>query len=142
MFARARSAGLGTTVHTGETKNTAGEGVIAVVERLKPDRIGHGIRAAYSKEAIQALVDTNTVLEICPTSNLHTRAVRHLEEFKFILGTFLESKVPFTINTDGTYLCSTSLRKEFRLMVEAGILSEAEAESCRELAFRSSFIEA
>jgi len=140
MFSRARAAGLGTTVHTGETANTAGEGVIAVVERLKPDRIGHGIRAAYSKDAIQALVDTNTVLEICPTSNLHTRAVRHLEEFKFILGTFLEEKVPFTINTDGTYLCSTSLRREFRLLTESGILSEAEAESCRELAFTSSFI--
>jgi adenosine deaminase len=142
MFARARAAGLGTTVHTGETSNTAGEGVIAVVERLKPDRIGHGIRAAYSKDAIKALVDTNTVLEVCPTSNLHTRAVRHLEEFKFILGTFLEEKVPFTINTDGTYLCSTSLRREFKLMVEAGILSEAEAESCRQLAFDASFIAA
>lgn len=140
MFARAREAGLGTTVHTGETANTAGEGVIAVVERLKPDRIGHGIRAAYSKDAIKALVDTNTVLEVCPTSNLHTRAVRHLEEFKFILGTFLEASVPFTINTDGTYLCSTSLRREFRLMTESEILSTDEAEACRKLAFDSSFI--
>jgi adenosine deaminase len=140
MFARAREAGLGTTVHTGETANTAGEGVIAVVERLKPDRIGHGIRAAYSKDAIKALVDTNTVLEVCPTSNLHTRAVRHLEEFKFILGTFLEASVPFTINTDGTYLCGTSLRREFKLMVESEILSPQEAEACRQLAFDSTFI--
>lgn len=140
MFASARAAGLGTTVHTGETANTAGEGVIAVVERLKPDRIGHGIRAAYSRDAIQALVDTDTVLEICPTSNLHTRAVRHLEEFKFILGTFIEAGVPITINTDGTYLCSTSLRREFRLMTEAGILSPEEAEACRVRAFDATFI--
>lgn len=140
MFARAREAGLGTTVHTGETSNTAGEGVIEVVKWLKPDRIGHGIRAAYNKDAIKALVDTNTVLEICPTSNLHTRAVRHLEEFKFILGTFLEASVPFTINTDGTYLCRTNLRREFKLMVESEILSEKEAEHCRKLAFESTFI--
>lgn len=140
IFEQARAAGLGTTVHTGETKNTAGEGVIAVVEKLKPDRIGHGIRAAYNEAALEKLAAAGTVLEICPTSNLHTRAVRHLEEFKFILGTFLEAGVPFTINTDGTYLCSTSLQREFRLMTESEILTPAEAEKARQRAFDASFI--
>jgi len=140
MFARARDAGLGTTIHTGETTSTNGEGVIEVVKRLKPDRIGHGVRAAYNEEALQRLADTGTVLEICPTSNLHTRAVRHLEEFKYILGTFLEQGVRFTVNTDGTYLCSTHLRREFDLLTDAGILSDAEAESARALAFEASFI--
>ncbi len=140
IFEQARAAGLGTTVHTGETKNTAGEGVVAVVDRLKPDRIGHGIRAAYNEEALERLSAAGTVLEICPTSNLHTRAVRHLEEFKFILGTFLEAGVPFTINTDGTYLCSTSLQREFRLMTESGILTSEEAEKARQRAFAASFI--
>lgn len=141
IFERARDAGLGTTIHTGETANTAGEGVIAVVDKLKPDRIGHGIRAAYNAEALKRLADSGTVLEICPTSNLHTRAVRHLEEFKFILGAFLDAQVPFTINTDGTYLCSTSLQREFRLMTESGILTAAEAETARQRAFASSFIQ-
>ena len=142
MFQRARDAGLGTTIHTGETVNTAGEGVIAVLEHLKPDRIGHGVRAAYNKEALQRLADTDTVLEICPTSNLHTRAVRHLEEFKFVLGAFIDAGVPFTINTDGTYLCGTNLRREFRLLTESGILTPAEAETARLTAFARSFIPA
>ncbi len=141
MFAKARAAGLGTTIHTGETVNTAGEGVIAVLKHLKPDRIGHGVRAAYSPEAIQRLADTGTVLEICPTSNLHTRAVRHLEEFKFVLGTFLEHNVPITINTDGTYLCGTNLQREFGLLVEAGVLSQEEANAARLRAFAHSFIQ-
>jgi adenosine deaminase len=140
IFARAREAGLGTTIHTGETHATSGEGVIAVVEKLKPDRIGHGIRAAYSEDAVKILSDSGTVLEICPTSNLHTRAVRHLEEFRYILGTFLEGGVRFTINTDGTYLCSTNLRREFSLLSEAEILSEEESEAARKLAFEVSFI--
>ncbi len=142
MFQRARDAGLGTTIHTGETANTAGEGVIAVLKHLKPDRIGHGVRAAYNAEALQRLSDTDTVLEICPTSNLHTRAVRHLEEFKFVLGAFLEAKVPITINTDGTYLCSTNLKREFRLLTESGILTSEEAERARQNAFDRSFISA
>lgn len=140
MFQRAREAGLGTTIHTGETVNTCGEGVIAVVKHLKPDRIGHGVRAAYSEEAVKRLVDTDTVLEICPTSNLHTRAVRDLEELRFILGTFLEAGIPITINTDGTYLCGTSLRREFNLLTESDILSVQEADAARQLAFQRSFI--
>ena len=140
MFKRARESGLGTTIHTGETKSTSGEGVIAAIEKLKPDRIGHGIRAAYSEEALKRLVDSGVVLEICPTSNLHTRAVRHLEEFKYILGTFLDWGVAFTINTDGTYLCGTNLRREFSLLEEADILSKEESEIVRRRAFEVSFL--
>lgn len=141
MFKRAREAGLGTTIHTGETLSTAADGVIAVIDRLKPDRIGHGIRAAYSPEALKRLADSGTVLELCPTSNLHTRAVRHLEEFKYIIGAFTDAGVRYTINTDGTYLCSTSLQREFRVLEEADILNEAESERARALAFEVSFIE-
>jgi adenosine deaminase len=141
IFAMARDAGLGTTIHTGETKATSGEGVIAVVKHLKPDRIGHGVRAAYSKEAMAILAETQTVLEICPTSNLHTRAVLHLEEFGFILNTFEENGVPITINTDGTYLCNTNLKREFRILREGNILSEERLEAARIRAFDSSFLE-
>lgn len=140
IFQRARDAGLGTTIHTGETSATSGEGVIATVRHLKPDRIGHGIRAAYSEDAVKILADSGIILEICPTSNLHTRAVRHLEEFRYILGTFLEGGVSFTINTDGTYLCSTNLRREMTLLYEANILDDEELENVRQLAFSSSFI--
>jgi adenosine deaminase len=140
IFRRAREAGLGTTIHTGETPNTDGQGVIAAVKMLKPDRIGHGIRAAYDEEALRVLADSGTVLEICPTSNLHTRAVRHLEEFKYILGTFMDKGVRFTINTDGTYLCTTNLRREFSLLSESGILNAEESERARSLAFEASFL--
>ncbi len=142
LFEQARDAGLGTTVHTGETAATSGEGVIAVIDKLRPDRIGHGVRAAYNERALDLLAERGTVLEICPTSNLHTRAVRHLEEFRFILGTFVERGVRFTVNTDGTYLCSTNLQREFSLLQEAEILSVAELEAARSLAFDASFITA
>ena len=81
------------------------------------------------------------MLEVCPTSNLHTRAVRHLEEFRYILGAFQEHGVPFTINTDGTYLCKTNLKREFSLIEEAEILSANELEVVRKKAFEASFIQ-
>ena len=140
MFARARDVGLGTTIHTGETQATSGEGVMAVLTQLKPNRIGHGVRAAYNADAVKMLADSGVVLEVCPTSNLNTRAVRHLEEFKYILGTFEDAGVLFTINTDGTYLCETNIAREHRLLVESEVLSEQTADRCRMLAFEASFI--
>jgi adenosine deaminase len=140
FFARARAAGLGTTIHTGETQATSGEGVIAVLKHLRPHRIGHGIRAAYNDEAIARLADTGTVLEICPTSNLHTRAVSSIEDFRYILSRFRDGGVPFTINTDGTYLCGTNLQREFSILEEAGILLEDEIPEIRARAFEASFL--
>ena len=139
MFKRAKEHGLGTTIHTGETAATSGEGVIAV-EHLKPDRIGHGIRAAYNPDAIKMLADTQTVLEICPTSNLHTRAVTSIDEFHHIMGTFVQHDVPITINTDGTYLCKTNLSREFEIIRQANILNDTELEKIRLRAFEASFI--
>ncbi len=140
MFAMARDSGLGTTIHTGETTATSGEGVIAVLKHLKPDRIGHGVRAAYNEEAIAMLAETQTTLEICPTSNLHTRAVESLDEFQFILGSFVEHGVPITINTDGTYLCDTNLHREFTILRECGALDDEQLESARRRAFEASFL--
>lgn len=140
MFAMARGEGLGTTIHTGETKSTSGEGVIAVLKHLKPDRIGHGVRAAYNAEAVELLAESQTTLEICPTSNLHTRAVAGMEEFHFILNTFVDAGVPITINTDGTYLCDTHLNREFEILGTAGVLSQDQLEAARVHAFKASFL--
>lgn len=140
MFRRAREAGLGTTVHTGETPHTAADGVIAVIERLKPRRIGHGIRAAFSSDAMQRLRDADIVLEICPTSNLHTRAVSGLDELGEILRTFRAHGVRFTINTDGTYILGTDLRREVELLVKAGILSGDDVARCFADAADASFL--
>ena len=52
--------------------------MLAAIERLKPERIGHGVAAAESEEAMAKLVERGIVLEICPTSNLRTQAVRDL----------------------------------------------------------------
>src|SRR5690349_3071623 len=112
LFEKARRAGLKCTVHTGETKGTGAEGVMAVVERLKPHRIGHGIRAAYDETAMRLLRERDVVLELCPTSNLHTKAVEGLDELRHIIKTFWDRRVKFTINTDGPYLLETDMRRE------------------------------
>ncbi len=140
LFARARRAGLGTTIHTGETASTGVEGVVAVIDRLRPSRIGHGIAAAESDEAMRKLVERDIALEICPTSNLRTKAVRDLAHLGEILARFRAKGVAYTINTDGPYLLETNMRLEFELLVREGVLTEGEARACNERAHQRSFI--
>ena len=133
--------GLGTTIHTGETTHTSCKGMDSVLENLKPDRIGHGVQSQFSEDTMKRLVDSDTVLEVCPTSNLHTRAVDSLEDFRGIFEKFDEHGVRYTINTDGTYYCKTNLRREFSILTEAGILTPQRAEQIRVEAFNASFLD-
>ena len=76
MVDTAREAGLGVTIHVGEEGGQTGRDEIAeVVEHLRPDRIGHGILAADDETLMAQLRDGGIVLEICPTSNLLTKAL-------------------------------------------------------------------
>ena len=140
LFATARQGGLKTTVHTGETAGTGAEGVRAVVEELEPQRIGHGICAARDEDVMALLRERGVVLEICPSSNLATRAVASLEELGSILRRFWDRGVKFTINTDGPYLLDTNMRTEVRLLREAGILSEEQLEQTLRWAREATFI--
>ena len=140
LFQRARDAGLKTTVHTGETLGTGAEGVMAVVERLRPHRIGHGIRAAYDEAAMRVLRDTDVVLELCPTSNLHTHAVSGVDELRHIVQTFLGRGVKVTLNTDGPYLLETDMQSEVELVEKHRIMSPAQVDQALAWAREYSFI--
>ncbi|MFA5871239.1 MAG: adenosine deaminase [Parcubacteria group bacterium] len=140
LFSLAREKGLGITVHTGETKDSSVERVMRVVEAIKPDRIGHGIRTAYDKNAMDLLKKHDVVLEICPTINVMTGSVASWEEMHWILRTFLKNEVKFTINTDAPYLGRTGLAREYRALYERKILNKKELEKCLETSRKASFI--
>ncbi len=140
LFARARAAGLGVTIHTGETPLTSARGVLAVLDKWRPARIGHGIAAVQSDEALRKLAETGTVLEICPSSNLRTGVVPDLAGLAAVLATLGAHGVPFTINTDGPYLLDTHLRQEYELLLRGGALTLAQTLACIETAKRATFL--
>jgi adenosine deaminase len=119
----ARAAGLGITIHVGEEGGATGVAEIGeVVEYLRPERIGHGILAAQDEAVMRALRDANVVLEICPTSNLLTRALPDEEALRDTVATFVDRGVAFTIATDGPEMMRTHLREELELLLELGVL--------------------
>jgi adenosine deaminase len=137
----ARGAGLGVTIHVGEEGGDHGLAEIGeVVEHLRPDRIGHGILAARDRELTRLLRDAGVVLEICPTSNLLTKALEDEDAVRETLRTFVEQGVAFTVATDGPEMVRTRLRDEFELLVRIGALSEEEARATNARGHEASFV--
>jgi adenosine deaminase len=127
LIETAREAGLGVTIHVGEEGGDMGrEEVAEVVEHLRPERIGHGILAAGDPELMRALAELGTVLEICPTSNLLTKALPDEDAVRETFRRFVEHGVAFTIATDGPEMMRTHLRDELELLLRIGALDEDE----------------
>jgi adenosine deaminase len=141
MVETARDAGLGVTIHVGEEGGELGrEEIGEVIEALRPDRIGHGILAAEDPELVAALRDAGIVLEICPTSNLLTKALADEEAVRSTFRTFVEGGVRFTIATDGPEMMRTHLRDEFELLVRIGALDDEEAQEANRRGHEASFV--
>ncbi|HEY3050967.1 MAG TPA: hypothetical protein VGJ40_04520, partial [Gaiellaceae bacterium] len=141
LVEEARQAGLGVTIHVGEEGAEHGEAEIGeVAEALRPDRIGHGILAARSLELMGALRDAQIVLEICPTSNLLTRALPDEQAVRETFRAFVEHGVPFTIATDGPEMMRTHLRDEFELLQRIGALDEDELSEANRRGHEATFV--
>ena len=115
------------TIHVGEEGGDHGvEEIGEVVEALRPDRLGHGILAARDPELMSAIRAADITLEICPTSNLLTKALADEDAVRETFRTFVENGVAFTIATDGPEMMRTHLRDEFELLRRIGALTEDE----------------
>lgn len=139
LFDKARKVGLGVTVHTGEQLDA--DDTWEALEFARPQRIGHGIRAAYDKSLMKELAKRKVVLEICPLSNIMTKAVENVDEIRFILKTFIENKVRFCINTDWPEMIEgCRLRTQLQWLHDEKILTLEQLEQCNRTAFEASFI--
>ena len=137
----AREAGLGITIHVGEEGGPDGAAEVAeVVEYLRPERIGHGILAAEDEETMRLLRESGTVLEICPSSNLLTRALPDEGAVRDTCRTFADRGVCFTIATDGPEMMRTHLQDELALLLRIGGLSEDEARAANERGHEATFL--
>jgi aminodeoxyfutalosine deaminase len=115
-FDAARAAGLRSVPHAGET--TGPETVWDALRLLGAERIGHGTSSAQDPELLAHLAATGVVLEVCPSSNIATRAVTTLEEHP--IRAFVEAGVVVTINSDDPPMFETSLNREYE--IAAGLL--------------------
>ncbi|MEJ7803183.1 MAG: adenosine deaminase [Candidatus Limnocylindria bacterium] len=139
IYAECRRAGLGLTVHAGETGGA--EEVREALEALEPDRIGHGVRSAEDPHVLGMLRERGTVLEVCPSSNLNTGVLGSISEVRRVVRTLVDSGVAFTVSTDGPEMLRTYLRDELNLLLRHDILSMDEVLRAIEVGVSASFLD-
>jgi aminodeoxyfutalosine deaminase len=109
IFAAARDAGLASVPHAGEVAGAAS--IRGALDALGADRIRHGIRAVDDGALARDLADRRVVLDVCPISNVRTRAVSSLEVHP--LPHLHRAGVRCSLATDDPAMFGTDLGREY-----------------------------
>jgi aminodeoxyfutalosine deaminase len=135
VFRAAREAGLHSVPHAGET--TGPETVWDAIRLLGAERIGHGTSSAQDPALLRHLAETGIPLEVCPSSNIATRAVATLEEHP--IRAFRDAGVTVTVNSDDPPMFGTTLNREYAVAARLLDLDEAGLAELARTAVRASF---
>ena len=135
-FDIARNAGLGLTAHAGEF---CGPVLIReTIEALRPQRIGHGVRAVEDERLPSEIAEAGVVLEVCPGSNLalglYPNAAAHP------LRRLVEAGIRVTLNSDDPPFFATDLAAEYRFAANAGF-TQAERIGFTRNALEAAFVD-
>ena len=89
---------------------------------------------------MKELVKRKTVLEVCPLSNIMTKAVSDWKEMDYIIKRLESYKVPFTINTDWPEMIEDAhLYKQFEMLLKKKTLTPEQLKKCNAIAFDAAF---
>nr|WP_206345257.1 adenosine deaminase [Streptomyces thermoviolaceus] len=136
-FDRAIAAGLHSVPHAGET--TGPQTVWDALTELRAERIGHGTSSAEDPKLLAHLAEHRIPLEVCPTSNLATRAVADLDEHP--VKKFVEAGVLVTVNSDDPPMFGTDLNTEYAVAARLLGLDERGVAELAKNAVHASFLD-
>ena len=111
LFRKTRKLGMPFTLHAGECGSV--QNILDSVE-AGAGRIGHGIAMRGHAEVQKELQKKGIGIEMCPISNLQTKAVESTKDYP--MKEFLESELKVTVNTDNRTVSDTTLTKELEFI--------------------------
>jgi adenosine deaminase len=136
-FALAAEAGLHRTVHAGENGGAAC--VAEAIDVLGAERIGHGARVVEDASLVERVIADGIALEMCPRSNVQTRAVASLAAHP--IDGLLRRGARVTVSTDGRTTCGTSVSAEFARLQQQFGWGAREFEACQRNGARAAFVD-
>ena len=113
LFGQAKKLGMPFTIHAGECGSV--QNILDSVE-AGALRIGHGIAMRGNSEVQKMIRDKGIGIEMCPISNLQTKAVE--SESQYPLREFLDNGIKVTVNTDNRTVSNTTMTKELQFIQE------------------------
>ncbi|MEU7036744.1 adenosine deaminase [Streptomyces sp. NPDC046237] len=136
-FDRAIAAGLRSVPHAGET--TGPQTIWDALKELGAERIGHGTSAVQDPELLAYLAEHRIALEVCPTSNLATRAVADLDQHP--IKEMVAAGVLVTINSDDPPMFGSDLNNEYAVAARLLELDERGLAALAKNAVEASFLD-
>jgi len=136
-FDIAAAAGLGITVHAGESEGAWS--VREAVEKQHAHRIGHGTHIVEDPTLIALVAARGVALEVCLQSNLETRSVSAISAHPFAV--LLRQGVRVTLNTDNRLMSDTDLTQEYERATRAFSLQRAELRLICDNGVAASFVD-
>ena len=136
-FRHAEEHGLRRTAHAGEGAGSAS--VRAVLARLRPERIGHGVRAIEDEALVAHLRDERIHLEVCPSSNVQTGVVDSYADHP--VDRLLRAGIHLSISTDARTVTDVTLMREHERLRAAFGWSDAELRRCTRNALEAAFVD-
>jgi adenosine deaminase len=109
-YRRARDLGIHRTVHASEGRPP--REIRTAVESLFAERVGHGTTLLEDPAVVDLVLEHGVVIEACPTSNVHTGAIRAVADHP--LPKWLERGIRACVNTDNTLLSAVDSAEEHR----------------------------
>lgn len=106
LFSAAKKMAFPYTIHAGECGRV--QNVLEAVA-CGASRIGHGIALSGNPSAVKLCADRHIGIEMCPISNLQTRAA---SKESYPIREFIEAGLPVTLNTDNRSVSATSLTEQ------------------------------
>lgn len=121
-FAIARRAGLASVPHGGEL---LGPGHIHdVLDALRPDRLGHGVRAGEDPRLLDRLAAQEIALEVCPASNVSLGV--YAEDSQVPLRTLVDAGARVALGADDPLLFRSRLVDQYESARRVHGFSDAE----------------
>jgi len=99
------------TAHAGESFGP--DSVHQAIHKCGAHRIGHGTRLVESGDLLNFVNDHRIPLEVCPSSNVQTRAASSWEAHP--VDFYVDYGLRITINTDNRLMSDTTVSKELHL---------------------------
>ncbi|GAA0822457.1 adenosine deaminase [Clostridium tertium] len=110
----AKEKGFRITIHAGETG--FGKNVRDAINLLGAERIGHGVYIFNDDEAYKLVKENGITLEMCPKSNLDTKAVNSYEEHPIYK--YHKDNIKVNLSTDNRTVSNINLNQETSKLVE------------------------
>ena len=117
---------LNCTAHAGEAMGT--ESIWETINKLKPKRIGHGVRSIEDEKLIDFILENNYHLEVCPTSNIKTKTFESMD--KHPINKLFKKNISLSVNTDGRTISDVNLNEEYHKLGNAFGWSVQQLKQC------------